>query len=169
MLPSDRHHCFYDSPIGKVLLSFNGEALQGLWFEGQKYYAPKLGDSSLQRTGAAAERVVRWLDAYFSGESPEIDFPLFFDDTAFRMDVWKMLGTIPYGKVVTYSELASCIGKVAAGKNMARAVGGAVGHNPISIIVPCHRVVGAGGKLTGYAGGLWRKRYLLALEKALPE
>lgn len=166
MLAAKEHHYFYESPIGKILLSFKNEALQGLWFEGQKYYASILGHESLFGLFPATEKVMRWLDMYFSGESPEIDFPLFFDGTDFRIRVWKALETIPYGKVVTYSELASYIyGKPLAG-NMARAVGGAVGHNPISIIVPCHRVVGAKDNLTGYAGGLWRKSYLLNLEKS---
>lgn len=166
MLAAKEHHYFYESPIGKILLSFKNEALQGLWFEGQKYYASNLGRESLLGLSPATKKVIQWLDMYFSGDSPEIDFPLFLDGTDFRVKVWKALETIPYGKVVTYSELASYIyGKPFAG-NMARAVGGAVGHNPISIIVPCHRVVGAKDNLTGYAGGLWRKSYLLDLEKS---
>lgn len=166
MFPVNEHHFFYESPIGTILLSFKNEALQGLWFDGQKYYASKLGDNSLLGLYPVTKKVVRWLDLYFSGDSPEIDFPLFFDDTDFRMKVWKMLETIPYGNVVTYSELASSIFSELHARNMARAIGGAVGHNPISIIVPCHRVVGTKDKLTGYAGGLWRKSYLLNLEKS---
>lgn len=157
----------YESPLGVLTLASDGEALLGLWMQGQKYFggtvAKSLGaDRELPVFAAAAE----WLDAYFAGGRPAIaDLPLAPRGSAFRRNVWDILCKVPYGEVVTYGQIASA---VAAGQGLAsmsaQAVGGAVGHNPISIIIPCHRVVGSGGSLTGYAGGIERKIRLLELE-----
>ncbi|MDR0520071.1 MAG: methylated-DNA--[protein]-cysteine S-methyltransferase [Clostridiales Family XIII bacterium] len=157
------HTSYYDSPLGGILLASDGESLTGLWFAGQKYYGDTLGGEAadspdLPLWGAVGE----WLGAYFAGRKPGIgDLPLAPNGSAFRWSVWEELLAIPYGEVATYGDIAERIGCKSA-----QAVGGAVGHNPISIIIPCHRVVGQNGSLTGYAGGLDRKRKLLELEGA---
>lgn len=155
-----QYYTQYDSPIGKLLLTCSEDGLTGLWMDQEP---PEDGTADpnypiLQKTG-------KWLDAYFRGENPPIDFPLSPTGTAFQQQVWDILRTIPYGKTVTYGaiakEMAARLGKE---KMSAQAVGGAVGRNPISILVPCHRVVGAKGRLTGYAFGLARKEWLLKHE-----
>ena len=154
---------YYASPLGKILLASDGESLTGAWFEGQKYYAATICDEVVEYPDFPFFRAVnKWLDAYFSLKKPDIDdLPLAPDGGDFRQSVWRVLCEIPYGKVMTYGEIA---GKV--GCKSAQAIGGAVGHNPISVIIPCHRVVGVNGSLTGYAGGVDRKLKLLALENA---
>lgn len=156
----------YNSPLGAITLASNGEALAGLWFDGQKYYGDTLPDKHEQERLAIFDETTAWLDMYFSGKKPDFTPKLSFDTTPFRQAVWEILLTIPYGKTMTYGEIAC---KIAAQKGLERmssqAVGGAVGHNSISIIVPCHRVVGTNGSLTGYAGGIERKIKLLELEK----
>lgn len=155
----------YCSPLGGVLLAADELGLTGLWFEGQKYFAAGLPDGSAERETPAIRAAVRWLDAYFAGMEPDIYVPLHFTGTPFRRAVWELLLEIPYGETVSYGELAArCALRAGAGGGSARAVGGAVGRNPISIIIPCHRVVGASGALTGYAGGLRRKAALLEIE-----
>lgn len=149
------------------MLAADEIGLTGLWFEGQKYFANTLPDEHiLQETEILAE-AKKWLDAYFSGEEPKFTPPLHPDGSIFRQAVWKILLQIPYGQTITYGEIA---GKMAEIKNTSRmsaqAVGGAVGHNEISIIIPCHRVVGTNGSLTGYAGGIDKKISLLELEHA---
>ena len=157
----------YDSPIGGLLLAEKDGALVGVWMEGQKYFFGSWKEEAKQNPSSAILRQTRqWLDCYFSGERPEIgQLKLAPRGSEFRKAVWKILCEIPYGSVTTYGEIA---GKIAAGRGLermsAQAVGGAVGHNPISIIIPCHRVVGANGSLTGYAGGLHKKIALLTLE-----
>nr|WP_295161214.1 methylated-DNA--[protein]-cysteine S-methyltransferase [uncultured Methanobrevibacter sp.] len=149
----------YDSPLGKMLIVSDGEAICGVWFYGQKHF-PSLeheSDDSL----AIFQEVKKWFDDYFSGKNPKINFKLNPRGTDFRIKVWKILSEIEYGETLTYGEIASRISP----KMSAQAVGGAVGHNPISILIPCHRVLGADGKLTGYAGGIDRKVKLLNLEK----
>ena len=158
----------YVSPIGELTLVCSGKALVGLWIEGQKYFGGGLSWSDRGEL-PLLKQAKGWLDRYFAGERPEIsELPLAPEGSAFRQEVWKLLCEIPYGQVTTYGELA---GKMAAkqGKTVlpSRAVGGAVAHNPISIIIPCHRVVGSGGALTGYAGGVDRKRKLLEHEGAV--
>lgn len=147
----------YDSPLGSITLASNDMALVGLWFDGQRYFGDTQG---VLTESPVFNETRRWLDIYFSGREPGFVPPLSLQGTDFQQHVWKVLLTIPYGQTVTYGELARRLGC-----RSAQAVGGAVGHNPISIIVPCHRVVGANGSLTGYAGGLDRKRALLQLEQ----
>lgn len=154
------HTAHYDSPLGDIMLVSDGRTLTGLFFDGQKHFGSTLGLS----TSSSAELPIfdktrRWLDIYFSGHKPDFTPPLLLQGTPFQRLVWEALLTIPYGQTVTYGVLARRLGC-----RSAQAVGGAVGRNPISIIVPCHRVIGSNGALTGYAGGLDRKRTLLALE-----
>ena len=148
----------YDSPVGALTLAGDGENLVGLWLEGQKYFGAKLALSG-EGSAPVFARAKAWLDRYFAGERPSpAELSLAPAGTAFQRDVWRTLCEIPYGEVITYGELARRL------HTSARAVGSAVGRNPISIIVPCHRVVGADGGLTGYAGGVERKRWLLTHE-----
>ena len=160
------HH--YNSPLGNILIASDGSAITGLWFEGQKYFAAALDPEHEERSLPVFTQTERWLDLYFSGRAPDFTPPLRWKATSFRGIVWEILLTIPYGKTMTYGEIAA---KTAAQRGIramsAQAVGGAVGHNPIALIVPCHRVIGADGSLTGYAGGLERKRKLLKLEKVV--
>ena len=157
----------YSSPLGSLLLASDEDSLVGVWFEGQKYFAATVAEEMTGKSGLpvlAAARV--WLDAYFAGRKPALsDLPLAPQGGAFRKAVWDILCEIPYGEVITYGEIAK---DMAARTNKAsmssQAVGGAVGHNPISIIIPCHRVVGASGSLTGYAGGIDKKIKLLQHE-----
>ena len=155
----------YHSPIGDILLSADSIGLTGLWFEGQKYYALYLDKDHEEKELPIFADTKRWLDIYFSGKEPDFSLPLHFTGTEFQNEVWEILASIPYGKTMTYGEIAQ---KIAANRGLkrmsAQAVGGAVGHNEISIIVPCHRVVGTNGSLTGYAGGIEKKIALLTLE-----
>lgn len=146
-------------------MASNGNALTGLWFDGQKYFAEGLTETAAAKTLPVFDETVRWLDIYFGGHRPDFTPLLNLEGTAFRKEVWQLLLQIPYGQTTTYGELAAQLAAHRGLKQMsAQAVGGAVGHNPISIIVPCHRVVGTGGSLTGYAGGLAKKLALLKLE-----
>lgn len=158
---------YYDSPIGPLLLAEKGGALAGLWIEGQKYYLGSLkGEEKKEAPAEMLMRTKDWLNRYFSGEKPKIsELTLAPSGSEFRKAVWKILCEIPYGEVTTYAEIARRIAEQKGIASMsAQAVGGAVGHNPISIIIPCHRVIGTNGSLTGYAGGLERKRSLLEME-----
>ncbi len=157
---------YYDSPIGRLLLASDGQALTGLWVEGQKYYAATLeGEVVEAKELRIFERTTNWLDRYFSGQAPDpLDLPLAPEGSDFRKGVWQLLLEIPYGETRTYGELALLIGGRQGAGSSARAVGGAVGHNPITVIIPCHRVIGSGGKLTGFASGLGRKSWLLEHE-----
>lgn len=153
----------YLSPLGSITLAATSDALTGLWFDGQKYDRATLLETCLDKDLPIFTRVKTWLDAYFNGKNPIIDFPIALYGTDFRFKVWQILSTIPYGELITYKQITMQLGKA----NMSsQAVGGAVGHNPISIIIPCHRVVGTNGSLTGYAGGIDKKIALLKLEKA---
>ena len=159
--------CHYDSPLGGITLSCNGEALTGLWFDGQKYFGDSLPDSYEEKYLPVFGQTVRWLDVYFSGRAPDFLPPLHPVGTAFRQSVWEILLQIPYGRTTTYGEIARQLAeKQKLPRMSAQAVGGAVGHNEISIIIPCHRVVGTNGSLTGYGGGIARKVKLLELEHA---
>ena len=161
--------CTYPSPLGSLLLAAENDALTGLWLPGQKYYAAGLPenaaeDPSLPALRAAAE----WLDAYFTGERPEISaLPLAPGGSDFQKLIWGLLREIPYGETTTYGALAAKAESRLGRKTAARAVGAAVGRNPISILIPCHRVLGADRSLTGYAGGLDKKELLLRHEGAL--
>ena len=158
---------YYDSPLGRILLAADEIGLTGLWFEGQKYYAAQLPEAHTEQETPILAEAKRWLDIYFTGKEPDFLPPLHPIGSAFRQAVWEILLQIPYGQTMTYGEIAR---RMAAQKGLARmsaqAVGGAVGHNEISVIVPCHRVVGTNGSLTGYAGGIDKKMRLLELEHA---
>lgn len=157
--------CRYVSPLGKLLLSANGTGLTGLWFEGQKYFARTLEADRAEGCLPVLDRARRWLDVYFSGRDPGAVPPLCPAGTPFQKEVWALLSAIPYGRTVTYGELARSLAQRGGlPRFSAQAVGGAVGKNPVSILIPCHRVVGSDGSLTGYAGGVDKKRALLALE-----
>lgn len=155
----------YRSPVGGMLLAADETGLTGLWFDGGKYYADHLDPEHEEKDTPVLEQTKEWLTVYFSGREPGFLPPLHLIGTPFRISVWKILQRIPYGKTVTYGEIAK---EIAAQKGLprmsAQAIGGAVGHNEISVIVPCHRVVGANGSLTGYAGGIDKKIKLLTLE-----
>ena len=156
----------YTSPLGGMTLSSDGEALTGLWFDGMKHYPHKLVEESIEAELPIFAQTSKWLDIYFSGEEPDFTPPINLQTTTFRKAVSDILLTIPYGQTMTYGEIARILTEKQGVERMsAQAVGGAVGHNPISIIVPCHRVIGADGSLTSYAGGLDKKIALLKLEK----
>ncbi len=155
----------YRSPLGEVLLASDGSALTGLWFEGQRRFAAGLSPDASERPELPVFRETRsWLDAYFRGDDPGEPPALALPGTAFQRAVWDELRLVGFGQTVTYGELAARVGGRLGRPTSARAVGSAVGRNPVSVVVGCHRVLGARGELTGYAGGLWRKRALLALE-----
>ncbi len=156
----------YDSPLGKITLCSDGENLCGLWFDGQKHYGKTIPEAMTpDDTAEPFPLAKQWLDDYFVGRQPGIDrLPLKPLGTDFRQRVWRILTEIPYGQVTTYGAIAKTIAEETKANAAAQAVGGAVGHNPLSIIIPCHRVVGADGSLTGYAGGLSRKITLLEIE-----
>ena len=179
--------CHYNSPLGGITLASDEEGLTGLWFDGQKYFGSGiLKDEDLKREASKGEgledgrvqekadrknqpvlkQTVKWLDIYFAGQQPDFMPPLHMMGTPFRQKVWQILLDIPYGKTITYGEIARILAKEQGDCPMsAQAVGNAVGHNEISIVIPCHRVVGAKGNLVGYAGGIERKIALLKLEQ----
>lgn len=156
----------YSSPIGNLVMVSDGENLTGLWFEGEKYLQEALDKTEyIRQDFPVFELTGQWLDCYFLGKDPGFMPPLHLEGSAFRMAVWEILKQISYGKLMTYGEIAEIIAQQRGLEKMsAQAVGGAVGHNPVSIIVPCHRVVGTNGSLTGYAGGIDKKVALLNLE-----
>ena len=155
----------YDSPLGGILLAADEIGLTGLWFDGQKYFARDLPGERIDRDTPILAEARRWLDIYFKGQEPDFLPPLHPIGSAFRQFVWEILLRIPYGQTMTYGEIARQLAeKKGLSQMSAQAVGGAVGHNGISVIIPCHRVVGTNGSLTGYAGGIDRKRRLLELE-----
>ena len=161
-------HTTYSSPLGEILLASDDLGLTGLWFIDQKYFPQTLPltDTPLARYHLGES--VRWLDLYFSGQVPDFMPALHQEGTPFQEMIWSLLLKIPYGETTAYGDLAKHAASILGRSNMsAQAVGGAVGHNPISIIVPCHRVLGRDGQLTGYAGGIWRKEKLLTLESAV--
>lgn len=155
------------SPVGRLLVASDEEYLVGLWIEGQKYFGDTLPAPPVETAGAPVlEQAAHWIARYFAGDRPRpAELPLRPIGGAFRQEVWAMLCEIPYGEVTTYGALAKELARRHQREHMsAQAVGGAVGHNPISLIIPCHRVVGASGSLTGYSGGLRTKRRLLEWE-----
>ena len=154
----------YHSPLGDITLASDGVALVGLWFDGQRHFVVGLDPEHTERDNLPLfDETRRWLDIYFSGKDPDFTPKLTLWGSTFRKHVWAALLTIPYGHTTTYGALARRIGVPSA-----QAIGAAVGHNPISLIIPCHRVVGSDGSLTGYAAGLDRKARLLRLEQAVP-
>ena len=168
----------YDSPLGTITVACDDEAIIGLWFNGQRHFGNILPSKTVEigeneprklmvgcKANALLEDARRWLDVYFSGQEPDFLPPLRYDSTPFRKAVCDIMLTIPYGKTMTYGEIADMIAAERGIEKMsAQAVGGAVGHNPISLMIPCHRVVGTNGSLTGYGGGIARKVKLLELE-----
>ena len=160
----------YKSPLGHILLAADEVGITGLWFEGQKYFGNTLPDKHIPQETEILTEAKKWLDVYFSGRAPDHLPPLRYDSTSFRRQVCEIMLTIPYGSTMTYGQIAAEVARRHGLANMsAQAVGGAVGHNDISLIIPCHRVVGANGSLTGYAGGIDRKIKLLKLEGALQD
>ena len=158
--------CTYKSKLGDILLAADEIGLTGLWFEGQKYFANTLPDRHISQETPILTEAKRWLDIYFTGKEPDFIPPLHPTGSAFRQAVWQILLQIPYGQTTTYGEIAKKLAKMQNAPHMsAQAVGGAVGHNEVSIIIPCHRVVGTNGSLTGYAGGIDKKVALLTLEQ----
>lgn len=156
----------YASPLGTMLLAADQSGLTGAWFEGQKYFACSLDREYEERDVPVLRQAEKWLDIYFSGREPDFFPPLHLIGTEFQKEVWNILCEIPYGATQTYGDIAGQLAKKRGLRTMsAQAVGGAVGHNRIAILVPCHRVVGADGSLTGYAGGIDRKEALLKLEQ----
>ncbi len=159
--------CTYRSKLGDILLAADEVGLMGLWFEGQKYFANTLLRECISQETPVLTQAKAWLDLYFSGQNPTFTPPLHPAGSFFRQAVWKILLQIPYGHTMTYGEIARELAEKQKRSHMAaQAVGGAVGHNEISIIIPCHRVVGSNGSLTGYAGGIDKKIALLQLEHA---
>lgn len=158
--------CIYESILGNIMLAADEIGITGLWFEGQKYFAHSLPSRVISGDNASTLRAKKWLDIYFAGQQPDFMPPLHILGTPFRQRVWRILLDIPYGNTITYGEIARKLAKEQGISSMsAQAVGNAVGHNEISIIIPCHRVMGAKGNLVGYAGGIERKITLLKLEQ----
>lgn len=156
----------YDSPLGGILLAADEVGLTGLWFDGEKYFADTLDPEHKAQETPILREAKRWLDVYFRGQEPDFTPPLHPIGSPFRQEVWALLLQIPYGQTTTYGALAKQLAAMHGLARMsAQAVGGAVGRNEISIIIPCHRVVGTNGSLTGYAGGIDKKAKLLTLEK----
>ena len=158
----------YQSPLGGITMASDGSGLTGLWFDGQKYFGSTLPAVHREQALPVFEETSSWLDTYFSRKIPDFIPPLVLHAAPFRKAVWEILLTIPYGQTITYGEIAERIAAQTGSGNMsAQAIGGAVGRNPISLIIPCHRVIGASGKLTGYAGGLDKKIRLLQMEQTV--
>ena len=159
----------WQSPLGTIKLASDGEALVGLWFDGQKYGAAALDPCHEERADLPVfDETKLWLEIYFNGRVPDFTPRLEMRTTSFRKRVWEVMLTIPYGHTMTYGDIARIIASERGLDSMsAQAVGGAVGHNAISLIIPCHRVVGTNGSLTGYAGGIDRKVHLLQMEGAM--
>lgn len=159
----------YPSPVGIITLACDGDNLVGLWMEGQKYHGGAIPEEMAEKSDMPVfDAAKKWMDRYFAGETPSaFELPLRPIGSKFRQEVWRILCEIPYGKVITYGDIAKKMAvKMGKERMSSQAVGGAVGHNPISIMIPCHRVVGANGSLTGYAGGISTKVRLLELEGA---
>lgn len=156
----------YTSVMGHMLFAADEIGLTGVWFENQKYYASTLSPTHQEKDLPVFEQTKHWLNIYFSGQEPDFLPPIHMVGSPFQIAVWKILQNIPYGKTTTYGEIAQILAKQKGLFQMsAQAVGGAVGHNKIAILIPCHRVIGKNGNLTGYAGGIEKKTQLLKLEK----
>lgn len=160
-----QYTCTYQTPVGEILLACDDIGLTGLWFKGGKYYALNLDKEHEPGETPFFSETARWLDIYFSRQEPDFMPPVHMIGSSFQLSVWELLRKIPYGETTTYGEIARNLAAERGLPHMsAQAVGGAVGHNPISIIIPCHRVIGTSGSLIGYAGGLQKKRTLLSYE-----
>lgn len=157
---------YYRSPLGMITIASEDGYITGLWFDGQKFDRAGLKEFTEHNSDVIAE-TGKWLDLYFAGKDPGRIPPVKIKGTPFQKKVLALLAAIPYGETVTYGEIAEKIAGVSGGKMSARAVGSAVGHNPVSILIPCHRVIAADGSLRGYAGGTERKKALLALEHSV--
>ena len=158
----------YQSPLDKIVIASDGTAITGLWFVGQRHFDIEVEGCITDKDLPIFDEVSRWLDIYFTGNNPGEIPAVCMNGTPFQLEVWQILQAVPYGKLITYREIAELIAKKRGITKMsARAVGNAVGRNPVSILVPCHRVVGSDGRMTGYAGGIERKVKLLKLENAL--
>lgn len=156
----------YQSPLGGITVAADHDGLTGLWFDGQKYFAGTLSAEHEAKNLPVFEQTKEWLECYFKGVDPGFIPKLHLKGSPFRLAVWKILQGIPYGETITYGDIAKEIARQQGKQSMsAQAIGGAVGHNPVSIIVPCHRVIGSNGSLTGYAGGISRKVQLLNFEQ----
>lgn len=160
------NYSVYKSPIGDFLLCSRNDKLIGAWFKGQKYYLANINEELVEKEDEVLINAKKWLNHYFDGKKPQsIELDLDLEGTEFRKEVWRILCEVPYGKTITYNDIAKRIAfERGIEKMSAQAIGGAVSHNPISIIIPCHRVIGSNGSLTGYAGGIDRKLFLLKLE-----
>lgn len=157
----------YNSPFGEITIASDGDNVIGIWFDRQKYFAATLDENYSEKELPIFYHVKKWLDAYFNGEKPKMTLPIKLEGSQFQLVVWQILLSIPYGQTMTYGEVAMRVSeKLGMASMSAQAVGNAVGHNPICIVVPCHRVVGVGGKMVGYAGGIERKIGLLKLEQS---
>ena len=157
------HH--YESPLGGMTLASDGNALIGLWFDGQKFFGDTLREPWEEKDLPIFEETEHWLSVYFSGKAPELTPKLAMRTTPFRRMIWEIMLDIPFGQIMTYGQIARAAARrMGVPRMSAQAVGGAVGHNAISLIIPCHRVVGTDGSLTGYAGGLEKKISLLEME-----
>lgn len=160
------HH--YKSPIGGITMASDGESLVGLWFDGQKFFAEGMPGYIPEKDLPVFELTDKWLDIYFSGREPDFTPPLAMLTSPFRKEVWETLLTIPYGQTVSYGQLSDMVAdRLGRASVYNQAVGGAVAHNAISLIIPCHRVMGTNSSLTGYSGGVDRKAWLLRLEQAV--
>ena len=165
-----KNKSMYKSPLGELLIIADEQGLAGVWFiKDSKYFDADEAERIEEKETKIIKDTKKWLNIYFDGEEPEFVPDIHLDGSAFQKSVWEKLLEIPYGVTTTYGEIAKELERELGDKVSAQAVGGAVGHNPISIIVPCHRVIGSDGDLTGYAGGLKRKKALLQLEGAFDE
>ena len=162
-----KYYTEYISPVGKLTIVSDEENIIGLWIEGQKYFCSTIQEEIIRKDNLPILKIAKkWLDKYFNNEKPKNnEIPLKPYGGEFRQLVWNILCQIPYGEITTYGEIAKKVAKMQGKKTMsAQAIGGAVGHNPISIIIPCHRVIGTNGKLTGYAAGVKIKKQLIDFE-----
>lgn len=157
----------YESPIGKLILASDGESLTGLWIDGQKYFGSTLQEDVCQKELEIFQKTHQWLTEYFTGKIPDFTPELKVSGSSFRQRVWEILRTVSYGETTTYGKIAKQIEQESNKRVSAQAVGGAIGHNPIMLIIPCHRVIGSDGSMTGYAGGIDKKIWLLKHEKSL--
>ncbi len=158
----------YKSPLGEITIASDGQVLTGAWFNNGKYFGETLNSTPIEKDLPIFHQTKKWFDIYFSGIEPSFMPAINLSGSEFRLAVWEILKTIPYGQTTTYGEISQIIAKQRGlSKMSAQAVGGAIGHNPISIIIPCHRVIASNGNLTGYAGGLERKIKLLKLENII--
>lgn len=157
----------YESPIGKLIMASDSQRLTGLWIENQKYFGSTLQEDVCQKELKIFQETAQWLTEYFTGKMPDFTPELKVSGSSFRQRIWEILRAIPYGQTTSYGKIAKQIEQESGKRASAQAVGGAIGHNPIMLITPCHRVIGSDGSMTGYAGGIDKKIWLLEHEKRL--